>query len=160
MDGRDPVSVYWPRDFCLLLEWRVKLNITLDSGLRSRHSTSREASPLGPGRNRTEVRDWMLTGKQVSASNRARDALPSPIRKLTPLADRARAEGVHIYHLNIGQPDLLAPTSLMDGIRQYDSLLLPYAPSQGITETIDAWQAYYDQLGIEFERNQLLVTTG
>jgi aspartate aminotransferase len=48
----------------------------------------------------------------------------------------------------------------MEGIRQYDSLLLPYAPSQGLPETVAAWQAYYAQLGLELASNQLLVTTG
>ncbi|HLJ67152.1 MAG TPA: pyridoxal phosphate-dependent aminotransferase [Chloroflexota bacterium] len=102
----------------------------------------------------------MLTGNQVRASLRAREALPSPIRKLTPLADRAKSQGVHIHHLNIGQPDLRTPAPLLDGIRQYDSLLLPYAPSQGVAETVAAWQEYYARLGIALERNQLLVTTG
>lgn len=102
----------------------------------------------------------MLTGKQVTASTRARNALLSPIRKLTPLADRALAEGVHIYHLNIGQPDLATPEALMEGIREYDSTLLPYAPSQGLDETVAAWQEYYDQVGVHFERDQLLVTSG
>lgn len=102
----------------------------------------------------------MLTGKQVTASTRARNALLSPIRKLTPLADRALAEGVHIYHLNIGQPDLATPEALMEGIREYDSTLLPYAPSQGLDGTVAAWQEYYDQVGVHFERDQLLVTSG
>lgn len=102
----------------------------------------------------------MVTQHQVTASLRAREALPSPIRKLTPLAERARAEGVRIYHLNIGQPDLTVPEALLEGIRHYDSNILPYAPSQGIPETIAAWQAYYAQLGIDFETNEILVTTG
>lgn len=102
----------------------------------------------------------MVTGNRLTVSTRAREALPSPIRKLTPLADRARAEGVHIYHLNIGQPDLDAPEALMEGIRQYSSLLLPYAPSQGLPETVAAWQTYYSHLGIEVAPNELCVTTG
>ncbi len=102
----------------------------------------------------------MVTGQQIAASTRARNAIPSPIRKLTPLADRAKAEGARVYHLNIGQPDLLAPESLLAGIRRYESAILPYAPSQGIRETVLAWQAYYVQLGIDLEPNQLLVTTG
>jgi aspartate aminotransferase len=102
----------------------------------------------------------MVTGTQVSASTRARDALPSPIRKLTPLADRARTEGVRIYHLNIGQPDLLIPDALLDGIRRYDSHRLPYAPSQGMPETVEAWRTYYRQVGVNLEPDQLLVTTG
>jgi len=102
----------------------------------------------------------MVTEPRVQVSSRARDALPSPIRKLSPLAERAKADGVGIYHLNIGQPDLATPSVLMEGIRQYDSLLLPYAPSQGLPETVAAWQAYYAQLGLELAPNQLLVTTG
>src|SRR5947209_7060681 len=102
----------------------------------------------------------MVMGTHVSASARARDALPSPIRKLTPLADRARAEGVHIYHLNIGQPDLHIPDALLEGIQRYDSHLLPYAPSQGIPETVAAWRAYYHWVGVEFGPDQVLVTNG
>ncbi len=102
----------------------------------------------------------MVTEHRVQASARAREALPSPIRKLTPLADRAKAQGVHIYHLNIGQPDILTPAALMRGIREYDARVLRYAPSQGLSETIDAWREYYAHHGIELERNQLLVTSG
>ena len=102
----------------------------------------------------------MVTEPRVQVSSRARNALPSPIRKLSPLAERAKADRVGIYHLNIGQPDLSTPSILMDGIRQYDSLLLPYAPSQGLPETVAAWQTYYAQLGLELAPNQLLVTTG
>lgn len=102
----------------------------------------------------------MITRTAVRASTRAIEALPSPIRKLMPLADAARAQGVHIYHLNIGQPDLSAPEELMAGIRRYDSLILPYAPSAGLPETLEAWQAYYAALGIDLTLDQLLVTTG
>jgi aspartate aminotransferase len=102
----------------------------------------------------------MVTAQRVAASARAREALPSPIRKLTPLAERAKARGIKIYHLNIGQPDISAPDVLMEGIREFRGDLLPYAPSQGLPETVAAWQAYYAGLGVEFELDQLLVTTG
>jgi aspartate aminotransferase len=102
----------------------------------------------------------MVTRNQAKASLRAREALPSPIRKLTPLADRARTDGVKIYHLNIGQPDISAPEALMEGIRGWDSGVLPYAPSQGLHETVDAWRTYYAGVGVELERDQVLVTTG
>jgi aspartate aminotransferase len=102
----------------------------------------------------------MLTENRVTASARAREALPSPIRKLAPLAERARAEGAHVYHLNIGQPDLSSPDVLLEGIRHYDSGLIPYAPSQGVAETVAAWQEYYSQLGMELGREHILVTTG
>ena len=102
----------------------------------------------------------MVTAQGVAASARAREALPSPIRKLTPLAEGAKSRGVKVYHLNIGQPDLTAPAALIDGIRGFESDLLPYAPSQGLPETVDAWRDYYANLGISFERNELLVTNG
>lgn len=102
----------------------------------------------------------MVTAQRVAASARAREALPSPIRKLTPLAERAKARGIKVYHLNIGQPDISAPDVLMEGIREFRSDLLPYAPSQGLPETVAAWQAYYTGLGVEFELDQLVVTTG
>src|SRR5919202_720037 len=102
----------------------------------------------------------MVTGHRVEASARAHEALPSPMRKLTSLADRAVAEGVRIYHLNIGQPDLPAPSVILEGIQSFNSAVLPYAPSQGVTETVEAWRAYYAQLGVELATEQLLVTTG
>lgn len=102
----------------------------------------------------------MVTGNQVTASARARDALPSPIRKLTPLADRAKAEGVHIHHLNIGQPDIHTPEALLRGIRDYPGPLLPYAPSHGLSETVSAWQEYYRRMGIDLDAGQVLVCTG
>src|SRR5450759_4275745 len=89
-----------------------------------------------------------VTGIEVNASRRAREALPSPIRKLSPLADQAKAEGVHVYHLNIGQPDLATPREFFEGVRLYDSRLVPYAPSQGLPETVEAWRQYYRNLGI------------
>ena len=82
------------------------------------------------------------------------------MRKLAPYAEQAASQGVRIYHLNIGQPDLVAPDSLMEGIRAYGSSILPYAPSQGVSETIDAWRVYYANLGIELARNEVLVTIG
>jgi aspartate aminotransferase len=102
----------------------------------------------------------MVTGQEVTGSARAREALPSPMRKLAPLAAQAEAEGVQIYHLNIGQPDIDVPPELLDRIRGYDGTILPYAPSHGLSETIDAWLEYYRQVGVELDAGQLLVTNG
>jgi len=82
------------------------------------------------------------------------------MRKLAPLAQHAAQTGTKIYHLNIGQPDLSAPDSLLQAIRGYDSSILPYAPSQGLPETVEAWRTYYRNIGLDFETNQLLVTSG
>ena len=60
------------------------------------------------------------------------DLMPaSPIRRLAPLADAAKARGTHVYHLNIGQPDLPTPEVAIDAIRNIDRKILEYSPSQG-----------------------------
>jgi aspartate aminotransferase len=82
------------------------------------------------------------------------------MRKLAPLAERAAAQGVHIYHLNIGQPDLATPDAIMESVRRFDSSVLSYAPSHGLHETVDAWLAYYANIGVRLEPDQLLVTSG
>jgi aspartate aminotransferase len=102
----------------------------------------------------------MVTGNQVAASARAREAVPSPMRKLSPFADQAVAEGVRIYHLNIGQPDLATPALIMESIRHYEGTSLFYAPSQGLKETVDAWRAYYANVGLDFGPLEVLVTCG
>lgn len=102
----------------------------------------------------------MVTTDQVIASSRAREAVPSPMRKLTPLAEAAVGQGVRIYHLNIGQPDIPTPEALMERIREYEGRIVPYAPSHGLHETVAAWQEYYARLDISLERGELLVTSG
>ena len=56
----------------------------------------------------------------------------SPIRKLVPLADRAKARGMKVYHLNIGQPDLPTPQCALDALKHIDRKILEYSPSEGI----------------------------
>ena len=45
-------------------------------------------------------------------SQRIQSLTASPIRKLSPYADAAKAAGKKVYHLNIGQPDIKTPDSL------------------------------------------------
>ena len=56
----------------------------------------------------------------------------SPIRKLVPLADKAKEKGRKVYHLNIGQPDLPTPENAIQAIRNIDRKILEYSPSEGI----------------------------
>ena len=55
----------------------------------------------------------------------------SPIRKLAPLAAAAKKRGTHVYHLNIGQPDLPTPQVGLDALKTIDRNILEYSPSQG-----------------------------
>ena len=64
-------------------------------------------------------------------SVRGQEMPASPIRKLAPLADHAKQQGIHVYHLNIGQPDLPTPKVALDAIRKVDRKVLEYSPSQG-----------------------------
>lgn len=85
---------------------------------------------------------------------------PSPMRKFHPLAVAAEQQGKHIYHLNIGQPDLATPEAYYDAIRKFDERTLSYAASPGMPELIGAIQGYYGRLGVDLDPSDILVTTG
>lgn len=93
-------------------------------------------------------------------SHRAQAVPASPIRGLAPLAAETAKRGIHIYHVNIGQPDLPAPREILEAIRPTGDGIIPYAPSHGIPETVEAWCRYYATLGIDFEPRDVVVTTG
>jgi len=97
---------------------------------------------------------------QVRLSKRAIEMPASPIRRLVPLADRAKARGVKVYHLNIGQPDIETPVEMMSGYHRVDIKVLSYGPSQGLKEYQDALVRYYRSVGVNVERADILVTTG
>ena len=75
----------------------------------------------------------------------------SPMRKFHPYAVAAKARGVNIYHLNIGQPDVQTPPAFFEAVRHFEQPVLAYAPSPGIPELIDAIQNYYDKLDMHFD---------
>lgn len=85
---------------------------------------------------------------------------PSPMRKFHPYAVQAEKEGKHIYHLNIGQPDLPTPEAYYEAIRTFDSRTLEYAESPGKPVLIHAIRDYYQGLGVELEDRDVLITTG
>lgn len=96
-------------------------------------------------------------------SKRAKSTPFSPIRKLTPLARKAKKEGVEIFELNIGQPDFETPCEIKKALCQYQSCgpeNIPYAPSEGIYKTILAWQKYYQDNGIKVNPKNIIITTG
>jgi aspartate aminotransferase len=83
----------------------------------------------------------------------------SPIRRLAPLAARARAAGRSIYSLNIGQPDIPTPQAILDRLRRYDAVYVPYGPSQGLPEFIEALRTYYAGVGVRVATEEIFVTT-
>jgi len=84
----------------------------------------------------------------------------SPIRKLAPLAEAAEAEGVKIYRLNIGQPDLPTPEVALDAIRNIDRKVLEYSPSAGFMSLRRKLTRYYAKYGIMLDPEDIIVTNG
>ena len=89
------------------------------------------------------------------------DLMPaSPIRRLAPLADAAKARGIHVYHLNIGQPDLPTPQVAIDAIRNIDRTILEYSPSQGYRSYREKLVGYYKKFNIDVTADDIIITTG
>lgn len=96
----------------------------------------------------------------ISISERAKGAPASPIRKLVPYANAAKARGINVYHLNIGQPDIETPEQMWEKIRNYDEKVLAYGDSAGLLEFRQALIPYYEQFGIKTTPDETLITTG
>jgi aspartate aminotransferase len=89
------------------------------------------------------------------------EAMPaSPIRRLVPYADQARARGIHVHQLNIGQPDIVTPRGMIDAYRSYDEKVLAYGPSQGIPELRAAIARYYVTHGLKVAKEDVSITVG
>ncbi len=84
----------------------------------------------------------------------------SPIRKLTPLANEAKRQGVKVYHLNIGQPDVESPAKAIEAIRSIDRKTLEYSPSDGFPSLRQKLTGYYSKFGIDVKADDILVTAG
>ncbi len=85
----------------------------------------------------------------------------SPIRKLAPLANEAKRQGVKVYHLNIGQPDLPTPQKALDALKQIDRKTLEYSPSEGFIGLREKLVGYYAKFGInDIAPENIIVTAG
>lgn len=93
-------------------------------------------------------------------SHRGAHMPPSPIRKLVPFADAAKKRGTKVYHLNIGQPDIETPSSILDAVKHTDMKVLEYSPSAGFESYRKKLVTYYKRNNIDVTSNQIIVTTG
>lgn len=84
----------------------------------------------------------------------------SPIRKLVPFAEEARLKGRHVFHLNIGQPDIKTPRNALEAIRNIDLDILAYSNSEGNLSYREGLAAYYQKAGIDVHTDNVIVTTG
>ena len=85
----------------------------------------------------------------MKISQRAHNMPSSPIRKLAKYADEAKRNGVHVYHLNIGQPDIQTPECALEAVRALDRAVLEYSPSQGYKSLRTKMVSYYAEYGID-----------
>ncbi len=84
----------------------------------------------------------------------------SPIRKLMPLANKAKERGITVYHLNIGQPDLPTPEIALEAVRKLDRKVLEYSPSEGIKSYREKLVGYYAKFNIDVTADDIIITTG
>ncbi len=97
----------------------------------------------------------------VRISQKAQLMPASAIRKLVPLSDSAKKQGVKVYHLNMGQPDakINSPECAIDAIRNFKGTNVPYSNSAGLIELREGLvNKYYKKIGIDIEVPELLVT--
>jgi len=96
----------------------------------------------------------------MDISKRGRDIQSSPIRKLNPYADKAKERGIHVYHLNIGQPDIPTPQPILDAFHSFDEKVLSYGPAQGFLELRQAIAGYFNSYKISLDAENVIITIG
>ena len=93
-------------------------------------------------------------------SKKGQELPQSAIRKLVPFADATKAHGIHVYHLNIGQPDIETPQGALKALAETKIKVLEYSPSAGIMSYRKKLCEYYKRNGIDITPERILVTTG
>ena len=96
----------------------------------------------------------------MNVSKRGMEIQESPIRKLKPYADKAIADGVHVYYINIGQPDIQTPQPVWDAFRNADEKVLSYGPAQGFLDLRQAVADYFFTYHISLTSENVIVTVG
>lgn len=84
----------------------------------------------------------------------------SPIRKLVPFSDEAKKRGVHVYHLNIGQPDIETPEGARNAVKNFDQKVIAYSHSAGNMSCREKLSQYYKSVNINVTPDEILMTTG
>ncbi len=96
----------------------------------------------------------------MKISRRGQTIQASPIRKFKPLADKAAERGIHVYFLNIGQPDIPTPLPVMEAMRNYKEEVLAYGPAQGFLDLRQAVADYFGPYGIKLTAENVITTVG
>ena len=95
----------------------------------------------------------------ANISIKAQQMPASAIRKLVPFADAAKKEGVKVYHLNLGQPDIKSPACAIEAIRNFNAENVSYSHSGGLPELRQGLvEKYYGKIGIDITTDEIIVT--
>lgn len=95
-----------------------------------------------------------------TTSRRGSEMPASPIRKLVPLSNAAKARGIKVYHLNIGQPDLPSPPQAFEALKNIDFKLFEYSPSDGLPSLRRKLAEYYHRFNIDVTADDIIITSG
>ena len=93
-------------------------------------------------------------------SLRGHEVPASPIRKLVPYAEAAKRQGRKVYHLNIGQPDIETPEVAINAVKNLDKKVIEYSHSAGYESYRKKLAQYYNNINIDVDHTQIIVTTG
>lgn len=96
----------------------------------------------------------------LQISDRGQEMPPSPIRKLVPFAEAAKKRGTHVFHLNIGQPDVETPPAILEAVRTAEITVLEYSHSAGNESYRKKLTKYYKKVGIDVTPDEIIITTG
>lgn len=96
----------------------------------------------------------------MNISKRIQSVPPSTIMELLTFAEKAKNQCKKVYHLNIGQPDIITPEGFFQAIREYKGEVLEYALSEGLPELIEAIRKYYINYNLDFKNDEILITNG
>jgi aspartate aminotransferase len=95
-----------------------------------------------------------------SIAKRVQQTPASPIRRLVPYAEAAKSRGIHVFHLNIGQPDIKTPKVGVDALQTADLSVIAYSHSAGIISYRKKLVEFYKTYNIQVNTEQMIVTNG
>ncbi|MDP2722601.1 MAG: pyridoxal phosphate-dependent aminotransferase [Bacteroidales bacterium] len=96
----------------------------------------------------------------LSISKKGQQMPESPIRKLVPYAEEAKKRGVHVHHLNIGQPDIETPEIALNAIKNFPDKVIAYSHSAGILSFRKKLTEYYKTVNIHLDAEEIIVSAG
>lgn len=96
----------------------------------------------------------------LKLSDRILNMPASPIRKLHDYAVVAKSKGVKVYHINIGDPDIKTPPSMIKAVKNCPAEIIPYTPSQGLASYVKKLSEYYKKHSVNIEEEDIIVTIG